>query len=403
MEKKIKILILGGGFSGIKSVHELYKNKNIEITLITNEETFRYGATIWRAATGYLKETSYIPIRSLIPNSTNVRLVLDKVSKIDRINKKVLTESNKDYSYDYCIIGLGNVTSYFGIEGLEKYSYSIKSSSNFDKFRTHLHDELIKNNQLDKNYVVVGAGPTGVELAAALKTYLKTIAKHHNLKSKKVNIDLIEAAPRILPSLLPMTSNKTHKRLKKLGIKIYSNHKVESESAKSIQVNGRSIPTETVIWTAGVTNNPFFIKNNDQFTLNKNKKVIVDDHLKVDPYLFVIGDSADTKFSGLALTALHNARYVAKIIKRELDNKSTPAYLPLKPITIIPVGKNWSVLQWRNFVISGRVANFFRILEDFVGYSEIVGIKKAYNIWLKRNKKHEDCPICCDDSTNQSI
>lgn len=397
--KKIKVLIIGGGFAGVKTARNLYKNNDLDITLITDQETFRYGATIWRATTGYLKNTSYMPILDLMPKSSNVILEIDKVERIDRKNQKVTTESGKTHSYDYCVIGLGVVTSYFGIEGLEKYSYSIKSSSGFDEFRSHLHDELTKENALDKNYVIVGAGPTGVELAAALKSYLKEIAGHHGIIKKKVNLELVEAAPRVLPTLLPKASEATYARLKSLGVRVMTDKTVKAETASSLKVDDTSIPTKTVIWTAGVTNNPFFNNNADQFNMNEKKRVIVDEHLRVDDHTFVIGDSAATKFSGLALTALHNASYVSRYIIHDIKGERISNYKPLKPVTIIPVGDNWSVFQWRNIVFSGRVASIFRTLYDFIGYSEVMGTRAAWNIWIKRNKKQESCPDCQQYST----
>lgn len=394
VHKKINILIIGGGFAGIKAVRNLYKNINLEITIISDQETFRYGATIWRATTGYLKDMSYIPIDTLLPHAPNVKFVQDTAVKIDRKKRKVVTTSGTTYSYDYCIIGLGVVTSYFGIEGLEKYSYSIKSSSGFDEFRHHLHDALLQDHALDKNYVVVGAGPTGAELAAALKTYLKEIAHHHGIKKSKVNIDLVEAAPRVLPMLLPKASKVTLKRLQHLGVKVMTDKVVKAETATTLKVDDKSIPTKTVIWTAGVTNNSFFNDNADQFTLNEKKRVVVDEHLRVDDHCFVIGDSAATKYSGLALTALHNASYVSWYIARDLEGYRIRPYKPLKPVTIIPIGDKWSVFQWRNIVLSGRLASWMRTIYDFIGYSEVMGLKAAWKIWLKRNKKQESCPMC---------
>lgn len=392
-----KVLILGGGFAGIKTARELHKNPNLSITLVSNEDTFRYGATIWRAATGHLKQDSYVPLADLLPN--NVNLVQDTATKIYRSARQVTLASGDILRYDYCVIGLGVVTSYFGIKGLEEYSYSVKTSKEFDAFRKHLHQELIDEKALDKNYVVVGAGPTGVELAAALKGYLKQVAKHHRLRSKRVNMELIEASPRVLPMLSETASDHTLRHLRKLGVHVRTNTAVKGETKNMINIGGHLVPTHTVIWTAGVTSNPFFAANPDQFTLNQRKKVVVDGYLRVDQRTFVIGDSAATPFSGLALTAMHNATYVAKCIERTLDKKSVKPYKPLKPITIVPVGEGWSVFEWRKLVITGRLASIFRTIYDYVGYREIMGRRAAFRIWLRRNEIFEDC-IYCRDKTN---
>lgn len=397
VKSKTKVLIIGGGFAGVKALRKLYKNRNIEVTLITDQETFRYGATIWRATIGHLKEASYMPVASLIPIKPNVRLIYDRATNIDRAARTVKTESGKTYSYDYCIIGLGVVTSYFGIKGLEEFSYSVKSSKAFDDFRRHLHAELMEQKSLDKNYVIVGAGPTGVELAAALRSYLKSVAKHHGVRKTKVNMQLVEAAPRVLPMLSNAASRLTRKRLRQLGVVVRTGTVVKGETADTLTVGHEPVPTHTVVWTAGVTNNKFFTDNPGQFVLNDKKRVIVDGHLQVDKHLFVIGDSAATPYSGLALTALHNAGYVAGVIKKRLAGKKIDdikPYKPLKPVTIIPVGEDWSILQWRKLVISGRFASWLRTIYDFIGYAEVMGPHAASLIWLKRNDTHEDCQFC---------
>lgn len=393
-QKKVKVLVLGGGFAGVKTVRALYKNPNLDITLVTDQANFRYGATIWRAAVGYLREASYMPVASLVPIKPNVHLVYDQALTIDRSKKLVTTKNNRTYSYDYCVISLGVVTSYFGIKGLDKYSYSVKSSKEFDEFRHHLHQELVDEQALDKNYIVIGAGPTGVELAAALRSYLKNVAKHHKLARTTVNMQLVEAAPRVLPSFVPKASKLTLKRLRSLGVAVHTHTTVASETATTLMVGDKPVPTHTVIWTAGVTNSPFFSANISQFTLNEKKHVIVDGTLRVDGSTFVIGDNAATPFSGLALTALHNASYVAKVIQTEVRGGSAPPYKPLKPVRIIPVGEDWSIFQWRNLVISGRFASLLRTIYDFFGYAEVMGIRSAASIWLRRNQTHEECVFC---------
>lgn len=394
VKNKRKVVIIGGGFAGVKTVRNLYKNTNLDITLITDQETFRYGATIWRATIGHLKEASYIPVATLVPIKPNVKLVHEKATTIDRQQRTVTTGSGKTYHYDYCVIGLGVVTSYFGIKGLEEYSYSVKSSQAFDDFRRHLHEELVQEKSLDKNYVIVGAGPTGVELAAALRSYLKTVARHHGIRKTTVHMQLVEAAPRVLPMLSDSASRLTRNRLRKLGVQIRTGTVVKGETANTLLVGHESVPTHTVVWTAGVTNNPFFNDNSKQFVLNDKKRVIVDGQLRVDKHTFVIGDSAATPYSGLALTALHNAGYVAKVIKADLLGRDYRPYKPLKPVTIIPVGDNWSIFQWRKLVLSGRFASFLRTVYDLFGYAEVMGIRPAAAIWLKRNQKREECQFC---------
>jgi NADH dehydrogenase len=392
---KQKLLVLGGGFGGITAIRNVAHNPNIDITLITDNPTFRYGATVWRAATGYEKAQAYMPIADLLVKFPSVNVIYETAKTIDKTTQQVTTTAGKSYNYDYCVIALGMVTSYFGLQGLEEFSYTIKSSEGLDTLRSHLHQEILDDGVLDKNYVVIGAGPTGVELAAGLRTYLKKVAKRHGLKRSKVNVELIEAAPRVLPSMDPRVSRLVNRRLRKLGVVTLPRHHVQSESKASLVVDKRRIPTQTVVWTAGVSNSPFFAANSSQFLLNERGKVLVNGYLQAADNVFVIGDNAATPYSGLALTAVHNAKYVAHCLDRLSRGKSLPRpYKPSYPLTIIPVGDGWAVMQWKKIVLSGRLVSLFRLLLDLVGYQYVMDWRRALRIWRHLDVPEERCPTC---------
>ncbi len=394
MSQKTKLLVLGSGFAGVTLLRQLRYQPDLEITLITSSPTFRYGATVWRAATGYRKDGAYIPIEALLGVYPNLTIIYDDVASINRKNQFVTTKSGAKFTYDYCVIGLGMVTSYFGIEGLEQYSYTIKSSDGLDKLRKHFHKEVMKDGVLDKNYVVVGAGPTGVELSAALVGYLKEIARYHKLKRPRINVELVEASPFVLPAMPRRAGKIVRKRLSLLGVRVMTQQQVKKENKNTIIIGKRTLPTKTVIWTAGVSNNPFFFTNPDEFVLNEKKRVIVDGNLRVDKHVFVLGDNAATPYSGLALTAVHNARYAAKVIRRELEGKRVKPYKPVFPLTIIPVGDGWALLQWKKLILSGKFASFLRQALDVVGYAYVMGYPRAWQLWQHRNDLEESCLIC---------
>jgi NADH dehydrogenase len=170
---------------------------------------------------------------------------------------------------------MGSVANYFGIQGLEEYSFGVKSFEQIKRFKKHLHDQLVSEGRPDLNYVIVGAGPTGIELAGALPDYLHKIMKKHGVHGQKPQITLIEAAARLLPRSPEKVSKAVEKRLQKLGITLKVNQKVEGLSADNLMVNGEPIHSHTVVWTAGTANHPFFKENN--FGLTERGKVIVDD------------------------------------------------------------------------------------------------------------------------------
>lgn len=391
------LVIVGSGWAGLKLARQL---KNVEsyklrITLVSDINYFRYSAALYRVATGRREKEAILPLSEVLEDLPNVEFVKATIKNIDRKHKTLTATNGRVLHYDYAVLALGAVTTYFGIPGLDKWSYSIKTSTELRKLRTHLHQELIDEHAPDKNYVVIGAGPTGVELSAALTSYMKQVAKKHGISRQRIAVNLIEASPRVLPASSPKISVKVEKRLKNLGVRVIVNKKVESEDDNYIYVSGKAIPTKTVIWTAGVSNNKFFANNATQFDLSKRGKVIVDDHLQVDSSVYVIGDNAETKYSGLGLTAVHNGNFVAKDIKKRLKGKvQTPGYKPLSPAIVIPAGKRWAIFIYRAISFAGLPGSIMRSLADLTAYQDIIGLRKAVVFWLRSEQLEEKCAIC---------
>lgn len=392
---KRRVLILGGGFAGLRTIRNLRKyRKHIDVTLITDSTTFRYSPALYRSATGFRMRESIIPISKIVKKYANINLVHQKIESIDRTKKIVKTADGKTYSYDKVVLCLGVVTSYFGIPGLEEYSFNIKTPEGLQKLKTHLHKTLSDTGAPDTNYVVVGGGPTGVELSAALARYLKYIVKKHKVKKHAIRLELVEGAPRLLPVLKEKASYLTAKRLKKIGVKLLIGEAVRSATPSSLKLAGRSLPSRTVIWTAGVINNPFFKQNESQFTLNNRGKVVVNEFMQVDNDTYVVGDSAATTYGGLAQVAIRDANYTSKQIVKQFKTKKLTPYKQKMPVNIVPAGENWSILQYGNFVFSGRIPAMLRSLADLVGYTEIMGFGKAYLIWRRRPQTEETCDVC---------
>ena len=392
---KRHVLILGGGFAGLRTVRNLRKYpKHIDVTLITDSTTFRYSPALYRSATGFRMRESIIPISKIVKKYANINLVHQKIESIDRTKKIVKTIDGKTYSYDKVVLCLGVVTSYFGIPGLDEYSFNIKTPEGLQKLKTHLHKTLSDTGAPDTNYVVVGGGPTGVELSAALARYLKNIVRRHKVKNHSISIELIEAAPRLLPALNERASFLTARRLSKLGVEIMVGEAVKGETRATIKLAERSIPSHTVIWTAGVTNNPFFKQNLNEFSLNERGKVVVNEYMQVDEDTYVIGDNAGTPFGGLAQTAIRDANYTSKQIIRQFKGRPLYSYKQKKPTNIVPAGEYWSILQYNNFVIGGKIPALLRSLADLIGYTDIMGFASAYLIWRRRPQSEEKCRVC---------
>lgn len=377
----MNIVIVGGGFGGVKAALELSKDPVNRITLISDKPDFQYYPALYSAATGHSHLESWVPLGEIFAGKKNIRVHIDTITSIDPDKKQLHGKSKTLYAYETCLLALGSVTTYFGIKGLETYAYGIKSAKEIKQLKQHIYTDIAQNHTVDKHYVVVGAGPTGVELAAALGSYLERLCDHYGVRNHRIRIDLIEAAPRILPKMSKPTSVRVAKRLKRLGVKIQTHKAVESATADSIMVNGHPIKSQTVIWTSGVANHPFYKDNARHFTFAPNGRIVVDDYLLAAPHIYVMGDNAATPYTGLAQTALHDALFVASNIKRIGRGEEPKRYQAVRPPVVVPVGENWAVFEWHRLRMYGWIASLIRRVADFVGYSDILPLGQALGVW----------------------
>lgn len=386
----MNITIVGSGFGGVKAALELAEDAGNQITVITDKPEFQYYPALFSTATGYRHLQSWVPLGVIFAGKANIRVVLDAVTKIDPTSKTLTGESGATYTYQTCILALGMVTTYFGIKGLDTYAYGIKSADEIKRLKHHIYQDIAEQGKLDKHYIIVGAGPTGVELAAALGVYLRALCKKFKVRDHNLRIDLIEAAPRILPRMSERASRKVEKRLKALGVHVQTGKAVESATAEDLVVSGKHISSHTVIWTSGVTNNPFYANNAEHFTLAKNGKVEVDEYMRAAKELYVIGDNASTPFSGLAQTALHDALFVTGNLKRHAKRQKLKKYKAVRPPVVVPVGHGWAIFEWHGLLLGGRIAAFLRRMADFVGYKDILPFGHALGVWRASYELEDD-------------
>ena len=387
------VLIVGAGFGGLRAAERLGGRSGLDVTLLSPSDDFSYFPQLYHSATGGARTESAIPLTEMLGRKP-VKRVMDTATKLDPDKKTVTGKSGTSYSYDILILALGSVTNYFGIQGLPEFSFDIKTIQGAENFKRHLHKQLIEDKKTDTNYVVVGGGPTGVELAGALGDYLRRITKLHGMQKPSYKVDLVEAAPRLLPRSPESMSARVKSRLEKLGVTVMTGATVQAETAEALQLAGESLVSKTVVWTAGVANNPFYKDNAPLFNLAKNGKVVVDDHMQSRPGLYVIGDNAMTQFSGMAQTAIYDADYVTEDINFARKGATGPAYKAKSPISVIPVGEHWSAAQWGKVNLYGYTGYMLRRAADLVGYADMEAWPKAFRVWMEDSRREDDCQIC---------
>jgi len=394
MEKiqKQHIVIVGGGFGGVKTALELAKHHQLfDVTLVSDRPDFWYFPTLYHTATGGTRAQSSIPIASLLKN-TGVTFVEGKAVSLDRATKTLVLSPDKSLQYDKLVMALGVVTNYFGIPGLQEFSYGVKSIGEAEELKRHLHQQVVDEGKPDLNYVVVGGGATGIELAGALGKYLQFIMKQHGVSGRRVHIDLVEGNKHLMPRMPKSVGIAIERRLRRLGVTLYLGKAVEGETADALNISGKALRSHTVIWTAGQANNPFFTDNN--FPSSPRHKVVVDEFLRAEKDIFVIGDNAETTFSGMAQTAIYDAEFVAHNLVKEAENEPKLAYRPKKPVYVTPAGPQWAAVEWGNVHLYGKLGWFLREAGDFVAFTDIESIPHAAMQWAHALQEQHLCEAC---------
>ncbi len=380
-----KIVIIGGGFGGVKAALELANKPGFDVKLITPGTNFEYHGALYRSATGHSPTEVVISLATIFKRAKNVELIHDKIVGINPIRKTIKGENGQEYIYDTAILSLGNCINYFGIDGMDKHSFGMITVRQTIELRSKLV-ELFRTSGKTPRISVVGAGATGVELAGELRAFARKVSRKYGNRLVRPEVTLIEGADRPLPNLDPILSAKAYKRLLKLGIKMRLNTRVNSCEAGKICLDGGNIDADLIVWTAGSKLVDFYSLHPKVFDLEKGK-VKINQYLQVPKFVdvYVIGDNANTPFSGMAQTALHDAKFVTRNLLRIQEGTPTVAYRTWHPIYVVPIGGKWAVLQSDKHQISGYQGWLMRRRADRWIFKNFLPYRQAIKQWSKGN------------------
>ncbi len=371
-----RIVIVGGGFGGLAAAKAL-KKVPAEIILIDRTNHHLFQPLLYQVATSVLGPGQIgFPIRAILQKQKNTVVVLGTVTGVDK-DKKCLYVSDADQqdvplTYDYLILATGATHSYFGRNEFERFAPGLKSLADALSTRNKLlgafelaeAEEDPRRHQDLLTFVLVGAGPTGVELAGALALLVRTTLKANfrRIDPTSARIVLIDRGPRVLGTFSEHLSQSAQERLEKLGVEIRLGKSVDQVDEHGVVVAGERILSKTVIWTAGVEPSPAgtWLK----VETDRARRVRVQKDLSVPghPEIFVIGDTATldqdgTALPGVAQVAIQQGRYAARVIRGRLSGNPPP-----KPFryfdkgNLAVVGKGFAVLQSGKLRMSGIFA-----------------------------------------------
>jgi len=338
-----EIVIIGGGFGGLSFLKAARKSSN-NFTIIDKTNHHLFQPLLYQVATAVLSPADItVPIRNLFKNDKNVNVVLDEVIDINQQTNSLLLKSGNEIYYDTLLISVGSSYSYFGNDNWSSHSHGLKNLNDALDIRDNIlkafeKAENEKNPELKLsylNFVIIGGGPTGVELAGSIAelAYKNIKNEYRNFNTSDINVYLVEAGPDILPDYSRDLSDKANKYLQKLGVTLRLNEKVMDIEDKKVTTEKESYLTNNIIWAAGNKANPLIAKLKTE--VDNFGRVIVNDDFSIieNNSIYVIGDASNYKnfdgkpLPGIAPVAIQQGKYLAKKI---ISNKSTESVKKFK-------------------------------------------------------------------------
>ena len=371
--KQKRVVIIGGGFAGIAAAHAL-RHADAEVILIDRRNHYIFQPLLYQVATAVLSPAEIAaPIRQLEAKQPNVSVLLAEVTGIDVASRTIEAATPGagvlKIAFDYLVVATGMRPSYFGHDEFARYAPGLKSLGDAETIRAKIlsafelaattEDEDERARQM--TFVLVGAGPSGVELAASLAHLVKVTLRgnFHRIDPTKASIILLDAGKRVLPTFAELLSRRVSKRLKKLGVKVTTDVKVEKVDEQGVIAGGTRIPSATVLWTAGVAASP--IPKMLGTKTDRAGRALVDPFLKIvdAPGVFVVGDAASVMQNehpvpGVAQAAIQEGRYVGRLIAKELKGRKVKRpFRYFDKGNMAVVGKNYAVLERGSLRTSG--------------------------------------------------
>jgi NADH dehydrogenase len=373
MREAQRVVIVGGGFGGLNCARRLAQRSDLSVTLIDRRNYHLFQPLLYQVAMAGLSPGDIAsPIRGSFSRGSNVAVVQGEVEAILPDSRRVLGTTGS-YDYDYLVLAAGAQHAYFGHDDWEEYAPGLKTLEQATEIRRRVlsaferaecERDMTRRRAL-LTFVVVGGGPTGVELAGAIGEMTRyTLAKDfRNIDPKLTRIVLIEAGPRILASFDPELSSKATSELERLGVQMWTNSTVTNINADGVFVGQEHLAAASVIWAAGVQASPIGAHMGGQ--QDRSGRVLVQADLSVPGYpeVLVIGDQACFKapymerpLPGVASVAIQQGKHAADIIIADQEGRKRQAFRYLDKGQMATIGRRRAVMQFGGFRSAGVFA-----------------------------------------------
>jgi NADH dehydrogenase len=371
--KPKRIVILGAGFAGLNFAKQV-QDTDHEIVLIDQYNFHQFQPLFYQVATARLEPSSIsFPLRKIFQRKKNVHVRVSKVHEIDLVRGVVVTEDQGDFEYDHLVIATGCTTNYFGNKQVEKYSYGMKSTIEAITIRNRIllnFEDALHTAPQDMeglmNIVIVGGGPTGVEMAGALAEMKKYVLPrdYPDMDFSKLSIYLLEGTANTLANMSETSQRKSRVYLEEMGVTVWTNTLLQDYNGRdAVMKDGRTIRTCNLIWAAGVTGNvpPGIPKE----VVVKGNRIKVDEYNRVAGFgnVYAIGDIAYAESKDwpkghpqLANVAVNQGKHLAKNMKRLSSGESLLPFNYKNPGVMATIGKSKAVVDLPKLSFQGFFA-----------------------------------------------
>ncbi|MBL8995582.1 MAG: NAD(P)/FAD-dependent oxidoreductase, partial [Spirochaetia bacterium] len=397
-----RLVIVGGGFGGLLAAKTLASRKDLAVTLIDKKNHHLFQPLLYQVAMAGLSPADIAtPLRGLLARAKNVRVLMDEVTGIHPDEKRVETKGLEDLHYDYLLLACGARHSYFGHDEWEEPAPGLKTLEHATEVRRRVltafemaEKEPDKNKQNDwLTFVVVGGGPTGVELAGALGEITRfTLSRDfRNIDPRRARIFLIEGGPRVLATFPEVLSRKAARALENLGVAVWTHKIVTRIDADGVLIGNETLGAKTVLWAAGVQPAPLTAKL--PFEKDKSGRILVNEDLSVPgrPEIFVIGDQAHyphmkkgsfagKPLPGVAPVAMQEGKHAAKNILADLAGKKRKTFVYTDHGNLATIGRASAVVHMGPIHLSGFPAWIFWL---FVHILFLIGFKNRVVVFVQ--------------------
>lgn len=363
------VLIIGGGFAGLNAAKGLGGVKGIEVTLVDRTNHHLFQPLLYQVAMAGLSPAEIAaPIRSILSQFRNIRVLQGEVQRLE-FDHKIAVASFGELKFDYLILACGARHSYFGRDEWEEYAPGLKNLEQATEIRRRVLSayetaELSQSPEERKRlltFVVVGGGPTGVELAGAIGEMSRfTLAKDfRNIDAKQARVILVEAGPRILPMFSPPQAARAMRDLEHLGVQTWTSSPVTKIDAEGVEIGGERLRAATVLWAAGVKASP--LGQAAGLAVDRQGRVLVEADLSVPGHknVFVAGDQAlythqtGKPLPGTAPVAMQQGRYLARLIRQEVSGRPRQAFHFLDKGQMATIGRSRAIIEIGRFRLAG--------------------------------------------------